>query len=127
MTKSPEEKREYHRQWKKKNIEKVRASRRLWNLRHREDIIRWAKEHPEKVAEAKRRIRDKHPERVAVYSRVQRRIKNNKISKPKVCSSCKKTGIPIEGHHLDYNKPYELTWLCRICHKILHRKNEGKE
>ena len=125
MSKNAEEKRTYQRQWKKNHPEKVRADKRLWNRKHREDIMRWEKEHPEKVAEAHRLIRSKHPERVAIYSRIQRRIKKQEIIKPAACSLCGKTEAPIESHHPNYTRPYDITWLCRACHKFLHRKVAG--
>lgn len=37
------------------------------------------------------------------------------------CSQC---GAPkSEGHHEDYSKPFEVQWLCRPCHRALHRSS----
>lgn len=44
------------------------------------------------------------------------------LVRPELCSAC---GLPggggrIEGHHEDYSKPLDVTWLCPSCHKKLH-------
>lgn len=38
---------------------------------------------------------------------------------------CKECGDPnTEMHHEDYDKPLEVTWLCRDCHLELHEESE---
>lgn len=59
----------------------------------------------------KRRAREKL--RLAVYS--------GKIIRPEFCSSCN-TASTVQGHHEDYNKPYEVTWLCPTCHRKVHKE-----
>jgi hypothetical protein len=49
----------------------------------------------------------------------------NKENKQGFCSSCGATDIRIEGHHFDYSKPFEITWLCYLCHKMIHKEGEG--
>lgn len=44
-------------------------------------------------------------------------IKSKKIIPARFCETCGKKR-KTEGHHRDYNKPLEVTWLCRRCHMI---------
>jgi len=41
---------------------------------------------------------------------------------------CEKCGTEkwVEAHHSDYNKPYEVIWLCSLHHKEWHRNNKAK-
>jgi|TARA_Y100000310_G_scaffold92587_1_gene90239 hypothetical protein len=52
---------------------------------------------------------------------LQRAVATGKITKPAICSDCENE-FPkkrIHGHHRDYNKPYDVQWLCRECHDKL--------
>jgi hypothetical protein len=48
-------------------------------------------------------------------------VQEGKIIKPKACSECGTSCNP-HGHHPDYSKPYEVEWLCSVCHGKRHRK-----
>lgn len=52
-------------------------------------------------------------------------IKSDKIIRPKQCSACNIFCTP-DAHHEDYNKPYEIMWLCRTCHSKLHHGHDIK-
>lgn len=43
--------------------------------------------------------------------------KNGLIQKPLFCEKCHEKK-PLDKHHPDYNKPLEVMWLCRSCHKV---------
>lgn len=40
---------------------------------------------------------------------------------------CKECGSNknVEGHHKDYEKPLEVEWLCRNCHRLHHKINKN--
>lgn len=44
---------------------------------------------------------------------------------PKPCEKCGEA--KAEKHHEDYDKPLQVTWLCRPCHLDLHSKIKAKE
>ncbi len=47
-------------------------------------------------------------------------VRQGHLHKPSTCSKCQKSGR-IEGHHNDYDKPYDVIWLCPKCHNAEHR------
>lgn len=77
------------------------------------------------AADSQRRKRkiwaSKHPGQWNIYQMVHRAIERGEIEKPGQCSNCGITGVLIEGHHYDYSKPFDLTWLCHACHQGLRQ------
>ena len=51
--------------------------------------------------------------------KVRDAIKSGKLIRPDRCQSCREKG-KIEAHHIDYNEPYNVKWLCYQCHRKLH-------
>jgi hypothetical protein len=53
-----------------------------------------------------------------------RTILNNALKLGKIhkrpCEECSSTEW-VDGHHEDYSRPLEVTWLCRSCHGKRHR------
>lgn len=58
-------------------------------------------------------------EKVNAKAAVLRAIKDGKLIRPPKCSICSKEGW-IVGHHKDYTKPLEVTWVCQGCHRDIH-------
>ena len=48
-------------------------------------------------------------------------IKHGVIKKEDKCSKCR-SDRHVQAHHSDYNKPLEITWLCKPCHWEEDRK-----
>lgn len=66
--------------------------------------------------------RKNHPEKRLVNSRLQMAVARGKINKPSFCQICKQPmgKVDLCGHHYDYNKPFEVIWVCRKCHSKIH-------
>lgn len=63
--------------------------------------------------------REKHPKGSSAHGIVNYYIKIGKIKRKK-CKICKE--FPTYAHHEDYDKPFEIIWLCPSCHKKYHLK-----
>jgi hypothetical protein len=109
-----------------------------WNTqlqRQRQDranqwLVNWRRAHPEKCKEysdkanekvnpeyhkeAMRKYRERHPT-INQSHNFARRLGNGLI-----CIECGSVEL-VEKHHPDYNKPYEVVYLCRTCHMKLHQ------
>lgn len=77
---------------------------------------------PDWIEKEKERVRKKqlakkgHP-RTLIYAEVKRMVASGEIIK-KPCAVCGKE--KAQGHHEDYNKPYDLIWLCARHHQDRH-------
>jgi len=105
--KSIEQRREYYRKWREKNREKLKKYQREYYKRH----------HPECLAYLERYRKIKNKEK-RVQKTFNYHFNKGEIEKIELCQICGKEGT--EPHHPDYNKPLEVVWLCRSCHKYLH-------
>lgn len=76
---------------------------------------------PEKFRERdSRRIRIKD-EKYRARMLLNIAVRNGKITKPIKCEECG-SDDNIQAHHTDYSKPYDVIWLCSLCHGKKHRK-----
>lgn len=98
------------REWERNNRDKVRAARRIWVQQNRD-----------KVKEQGLRARSRHSTRErSAWRKLDRAVQAGTVVRPEECSECGAPGIP-DGHHADYDRPLDVIWLCRACHKDLHR------
>ncbi len=62
--------------------------------------------------------RKRNPEKYKAWNAVSNALRDGKL----VRQPCEKCGNPrVDGHHEDYDKPLEVTWLCRQCHQTHHK------
>lgn len=106
----PAARREYNRQYREANRERLAEYKRAW---HRE---RYANdpEFREKVLAANRSL----PNIVVNAQRaVFRAIRKGTLVRPDTCEECDRSGLAIEAAHRDYAEPLDVRWLCRRCHR----------
>ncbi|MCK4518237.1 helix-turn-helix transcriptional regulator [Candidatus Babeliales bacterium] len=79
---------------------------------HRSAAIK--KERQDKDSPASKRRR--------VHRLVAQAVKKGTLVKPDKCEQCDQLKMreDIEGHHADYDKVYDVEWLCRSCHTSRH-------
>jgi transposase-like protein len=51
-------------------------------------------------------------------------VKLGVLTKALNCEICGIEG-KMEGHHEDYSKPLDVKWVCKTCHKHIHKKIKG--
>lgn len=71
------------------------------------------------TAEHTRKYRAENPEKYRAHNAVNNAIRGRRLFKPTECEHCKQTKR-LEGHHDDYSKPLQVTWLCSLCHRRHH-------
>lgn len=121
--------REYRRNWARKRrilglpTSGKRPPKEWWTKYNKEYLSR--PEVKKRKAEQMREYR-KNPElrfRMEARRITRMAVKRGKLFKT-ICSKC---GNPnTQAHHVDYNKPLIVVWLCVNCHKLEHAKAEGK-
>jgi hypothetical protein len=70
--------------------------------------------------------------KLKVWHTVEAALKDGSLTKPNVCDKCKKPekskgGNALQAHHEDYDKPFNIDWLCKQCHMELHNGTGGKK
>lgn len=105
--------RDYFKENNRRNREYFKAYWKKWYSSHK-------KEHSLNARKFARAWMMKNKEKANAHSKLYYAVKTGKINKPLHCSSCSSQG-KIEGHHPDYQKPLQVVWLCRSCHKSIHR------
>jgi hypothetical protein len=92
-------------------------------------LRRFAEKNREHIREYKRIWRKKNPEKCKLKidpfkNRCRYTLLNaihaGKVIRPKICSECGWEGM-IHAHHHDYSKPFDVEWLCSLCHGKRHR------
>ena len=123
--KDPADHAAYNAKWQKDNRDKRRVIER-----------RYVKNNPEKVKKwhqyNKKAWRNRNIEHSRMLTRgsvaVSTAVKNGTLTRPATCSKCLQEGRIEAHHHNGYDKEHilDVIWLCRSCHRSLHRPNESK-
>jgi hypothetical protein len=92
-TRNPENHRRYNREFMRKAVRRDREKFRA----------RWR---------ARPRVVD---DKVLARRLLNNAVRSGKIKRPDRCSSCGQS-VKVTGHHHDYGKPLDVTWLCYVCH-----------
>lgn len=112
------------RTWRSNNPESSKESSTKSNLK-------WRETSPERYADVSRRAtkkyRESNKERHVAHMRLGAAILSGRVVKPTCCDRCGFNGR-LDGHHDSYLKEhwYDVTWLCRKCHKKEHNKKENQ-
>lgn len=59
-----------------------------------------------------------------VRRRLRYHVHAGHIIKPDICESCSRY-LSVEAHHYDYERPYDVLWLCKGCHEKIHHALVG--
>lgn len=73
------------------------------------------------AAEAKAAWAASNPKKRAAQTAVGNAVRDGKLSK-KPCEVCGST-VRVHGHHDDYNKVYDVRWLCPQHHRDWHKEH----
>ena len=112
---------------KKRNPEKYKAHARKYASK--DDVKKRMKERRmsangiEMAKIAQEAYRKKYPKKARAHNLFSKAVMNGQIIRENKCSICSSM-LKIEAHHDDYNKPFDVRWLCELCHKDWHIKNK---
>lgn len=120
------------RAWRKSHREELTTYQREYRETHREELDTYKREKEAAMGETfSQKAYREHPERYKeYYSRWKAYLKVRSVTYNAIKSG-KLTRLPcencgeqrVEAHHTDYNKPFDVMWLCTRCHKDWHRKH----
>jgi ribosomal protein S27AE len=97
----------FARSYREQNPEKVKQSKEKYTAKNKKNINKSYKKYYLL-----------NPKKKRAHNLVYKAIASGKLIKQQ-CAICGET--KTEAHHEDYNKPLEVIWLCRQCHKTLHQ------
>lgn len=121
---NPLKAKEQSRRQAQKNKEKIAKKRKTPEARKKMLICikRWREKNKEKYLQTQRAWKKKNRYKINARFRITNAIRRGKMNRPSICENCKKTSDKIEAHHHDYSKPFEVKWLCALCHFKQHGK-----
>lgn len=90
-------------------------------LKQRERSKEYYSKNKVKVYKIVQKSINKYSYKQKARTKVFHAVKKGILKKTRLCTICK-TNKTTDGHHEDYNKPLEVIWCCRVCHRILDRR-----
>ena len=117
---------ESKKEYRKNNINKIVEHKKEYYEINKEYILghnkkyRQTENSKENRRKASKLQRLMFPKEHSARTKLNTAIRDGKIERG-VCSVCG-TNKNVEGHHLDYNKPLDVVWLCMEHHKAVHRE-----
>jgi hypothetical protein len=84
---------------------------------------KWRDDNRKKMNASAQRWRSRNRRKAQIQIEIMTLKKYGFIKASKICTDCQKE-VETEGHHEDYDKPLDLVWLCRPCHKRRHAKHK---
>lgn len=110
------------------NLEERRESdarRYIENPKRKQSLLEYQKTiaGKETLKRAAAKWRENNKDKIAAHGVMNRAIRSGRLSRSTSCEVCNKICL-TSGHHEDYFKPLEVTWLCHQCHMKLHRKHK---
>lgn len=85
----------------------------------------WKRRNKERHAELARAYRQRNAEKLKAQNLLNYAVRKGVIQRLP-CEKCG-TSERVHAHHHDYSKPYEVCWLCYICHKKEHPVGEKEK
>jgi hypothetical protein len=120
----------YQKAYKEANREEIAVKNKAYREANREEMAvkgkAYREANREEMAVKGKAYREANPLKYAAHRMVKNALKSGKLIKPKPCTNCNKEA-KLDGHHHDYSKPLEVTWLCRSCHKREHARINRNE
>lgn len=111
--------RERCKRWYRKHKEERRLYNQKYWDEHREERREFRANNVEARMAWKQKYRSENTIRRKAHYTINNLVRSGKIS-PLPCEQC--GNINTEAHHEDYNKPLDVVWLCRQCHRLRHRE-----
>ncbi len=109
-----EAQREYARKKKSWRLESRKEYRSKWEKENKDFCRKYYKKRYEKL-----RVDPEFKKKRNARCAVHRAIERGELER-QLCEVCKQR--MGEAHHMDYDKPLEVSWLCRKCHAKSHAK-----
>lgn len=105
---------EYYREYDRKRYQEDPKVKR----RHKR--YRNSEQGKEAFSRARAKWKANNPEKRAAHVAFGNALRDGRVNRGSQCALCGTLGDGLDAHHFDYNKPLNVTWLCRDCHVAFH-------